>query len=399
MIVSNVCRLWRRIVQRHSVFWSSISVNRTQTIRHIDYLLARSRSYPFHLLIDFRPAPYNDGPWHDPPLPAIVNRLLPHFDRLLSLVVYAGSSDILSIMRYNRALLHMPALTSLFVHRGASALYPTPVALFPSLSTSLHTMVLSVLPFDIASLVLLPNLQRLVLRDFSPDDYPSFFDFIDFLRSTPCVRELSLDRFGLHGVPTDESRLHLLPDLRVLHLALHSNASVVCFLSRLQLPSLVTLAVSFTSVMDSTLLLSCPTLLERTSIVLFDGRAPPLSALVAFIPLFSSVREFHAPYIGYPFFRALRLVIDNFASRPNPRLIPFPALVHLGLGCMTMAEAISYLAIRPCLSPDFAVFTFWFSVVIEIEFLPELTALLPDVRIVVAYPVAARLFSRVGLRE
>ncbi|KAJ7493256.1 hypothetical protein B0H11DRAFT_1911183 [Mycena galericulata] len=399
MVFSNVCRLWTRIIRTYSVFWSSMRVNRTQTLRHIDYMLARNRSNPFHLLVDFRPAPYHDDQYHDPPLPAIINRLLPHFVHLLSLVVYTGDTDILHVMRFNRELLHMPALTSLLIRTNRSSDYLTSVSLFPSLSTSLRTIVLSVLPFDFSTLPVLPNLYCLVLRDFSPSDYPTLSVFMSLLLSAPHVRDLSLDRFGLRGDLSDNGPLHLIPDLEVLHLALHSSTSIVNFLSRLSLPSLETLAVSFTSTYDSSVLLHCPALLGRPSIVHFDGCAPPLSSLIDIIRHLSSVREFHAPYVGLPFFRALQFVLDEFSALPAPRPVPLPELRHLGLGNMTIPEAISSLAVRPHLSSGFTIFTFWFSVVIEIERLPYLTALMPDMRLQIAYPVAARHFSRVGLRH
>ncbi|KAJ7511771.1 hypothetical protein B0H11DRAFT_2214648 [Mycena galericulata] len=398
LVLSNVCRLWRRIIISDVSLWNAIGVNRTQTLTHIDYLLARNRSNPFRLLVDFRPAPYHDGCYHDPPLPAIVNMLLPHFVRLRSLVIYAGSTDILSILHFNRAHLHMPDLASLFIHRSSST-YPVPISLFPSMTPSLRTLVLSVIPFSSLSPGSLPCVSCLVLRDFTPQTYPRVDVFLSLLDAVPHLLELSLDRFGVLPLLND-AFVRVLPRLATLHLALHSNASVVTLLGRLLFPSLLTLAVSFTSAADSHLLLRCPTLLASVSTVHFDGRAPPVQALISFIDIFASLREFQAPYLGLSFLHALDSVMNRVHYSSGFFGCPLPLLEHMGLGNIQTADVTRLLPRWSTASSTFTTFTFWCSDVTDPDraLLPDLTSLVTDVRFAAAIPIASRRFARVGLQ-
>ncbi|KAJ7156827.1 hypothetical protein C8R43DRAFT_949094 [Mycena crocata] len=257
-----VCSRWFRIIHTNRVFWTSIRVNRGQSIRHLNYLFYKSRK--------------------------------------------------------------------------------PPGVVFQTLSSSLSSVVLGILPFDFDTLPPLPNLTQLVFRDMASRDFPSLHNLLRLLRSTPNVRDLAFDRAGFLDVPLDSEPLYVFENVAELHVDLHSDSSVANLLRHFIFPVLGSLFLSLSSAMDIALLLPCVQLLKTVTALHLDGNEPSVSELHA---LFSSVpllKEFQAPFLGLPVLDSLRNAILLHISRDGAG-VPLPHLTTLGVGGLGPQDVLSFV--------------------------------------------------------
>ncbi|KAJ7474500.1 hypothetical protein B0H11DRAFT_1918525 [Mycena galericulata] len=399
------CFLWFDIVHSTHAFWSSIRVNRTQSITHIEYLLDKSARGTIHLALRLDEAPVPRFPSvdpsidHNPPIAFIVNTLLPHFSRAVSLAIFPGNTNTLMMMRHHLHLLTLPIAETIVVHRDSSVpdVYaPSPRVLLPALSHSLRCLDLCVLAIDLSTLSPLPNVECVVLRAVRKRESPRWSNLLLFLRALPSLRFLSLDGVGCSSVPLTIPSLDILPALQVLQLSFKSNGSLRALLCALRFPSLHSLYFSAESVRDFSHLGACPSLLGRVQHLYIDGHVPLTSAVVPIVPLIHSVREIHAPYAGSVLLDAMRVSVSPaFAS------LPLPKLEILGLGPSSPSHVLPFVlwSSDAALASHLRRLVLWTSLPLNDlpvdPALPLLDAIL-DVDIRVAYPVAAWRFRDIA---
>ncbi|KAJ7034428.1 hypothetical protein C8F04DRAFT_1259933 [Mycena alexandri] len=315
-VIYMVCSRWFHLALQSRLLWSSLRVTKSQSLANLRYLLRRSGPGPLRLGLHFNEAPKRrPGPKHNPPLPAIMAMLAPHFPRLISLVLYVGDTDVIPMLKSAVNGIALPNLRSLSIRQysffaaNSTTLY-IPPATFGSVPASLHSLVLSIIPFDCATLPVLPNMCQLVFRDMQRSNFPVWSDFILLCRATPNVREVSLNRVGFQLVPSTLAPLDVWPQLVKLHVALGGNPSVARFLAHGDFVSIDVLYISVISDVDVTLLLQASSLLAKVSRLFMDGMRVAQITLQAVFDTTDGLEIFHTPTIG----RAALLALQSSPS-------------------------------------------------------------------------------------
>ncbi|KAJ7171860.1 hypothetical protein C8R43DRAFT_1120232 [Mycena crocata] len=343
-----VCRRWYHLIQDMHLLWSSILVGRVQSLALIAFFFSKVPTGLLKITLQFNePVFLSSSPHHHPPLPAIINAVLPHLHRAVALVIYAADTDALTMISRGMRNVLIPRLETLVVRRHAWTSirvpgYAAPRILFCRPSMLLTAMVLSILPFDTSSLPPLPHLVELVLRDICPENFPSCAALLRLFSATPNVLRLSLENMGVRRLSSLDCSIAVLPLLRELHVAFRGQDSSAALLRFLQLGPVRILYVSLSSESDLRMLVVCSRVLASVEELRLDGKTPSQAALTTLFLSVPSLRLFHFPYIGHRVLSAL----DDAATILHPHSpseLALSHLAHLGIASIPPQHVLPFV--------------------------------------------------------